>query len=76
MEQPPQEPSPEETEGDIENLLEKLEGFNQFYAKLDQDWQDRWYDAEMEAKVAKDRPTAKAHLEEFIQALERHLGQG
>lgn len=76
MEQPPGEPSPEEIEREIESLLEKLEGCNQFYAGLDQDWQDKWYDAEMEAKVAKDRSAAKTHLEEFIHALEQHLGRG
>lgn len=65
------EPTIEELDADIEKLLDKLEEYGELYNDLSEGLQDRWYDAEMEAKVGKDRKTAKKHLEEFIAVLEK-----
>ena len=67
------ESTPEELELSIEALLGALdEEFGESYNNLSQELQDRWYDAEMEAKVGKDRLAAKNHLEQFIDILRRN----
>lgn len=67
-EKPPQEPILENIESEIEKLLEVLESFD--FNEFNEQVQEQWYYIEMEAKVAKDREAAKAHLEEFIAVLE------
>ena len=70
-EKPSQEPSPENIEAidqEIERLIETLENFD--YTNFSEEVQEQWYYIEMEAKVAKDRQAAKAHLEEFFTILE------
>ncbi|MGC9610849.1 MAG: hypothetical protein ABSE68_01355 [Minisyncoccia bacterium] len=69
MEQFPTEPNPENVEAGIERLLDVLHGYAELFDE-NPDIQEEWYDVEMEAEVAKDRETAKAHLEEFIRKLE------
>jgi hypothetical protein len=67
------ESTPEEIELSIEAFLGVLdEKFGEFYNDLSPELQDRWYDAEMEAKVGKDRLAAKNHLEQFIDILRRN----
>jgi|GEM_PF-1381963 len=68
------ESTPEEVELSIEALLGALdEEFGESYNDLSPELQDRWYDAEMEAKVGKDRLAAKTHLEQFIDILRKNL---
>ena len=65
--------TPEEIELSIEALLAALdEKFGESYNDLSPELQDRWYDAEMEAKVGKDRVAAKNHLEQFIDILRKN----
>ena len=66
MEQLPKEPSPEAVDAEIENLLKELNNYAEIYDEGSPELQEEWYWIEMEAKVAKDRQAAKAHLEEFI----------
>lgn len=66
----PKEPNPEEIEADIIELLEKLNGYWELYDQLSPDLQERWYWTEQEGRIAKDRQTAKDHLEGFIKFLE------
>lgn len=74
MEQFPKEPNPENIETEIERLLDALHNKAELYDKFPE-IQREWYDVEMEAEVAKDRKTAKEHLEEFIKKLEELKGQ-
>ncbi|MBU0648810.1 hypothetical protein KJ969_01735 [Patescibacteria group bacterium] len=67
-EKPSPEQSPENIDSEIEKLLEIFDSFD--FNEFSEQVQDRWYDVEMEARVAKDRETAKAHLEEFLAVLE------
>ncbi|MDP3999797.1 MAG: hypothetical protein Q8P76_04405 [bacterium] len=71
MEQFPQAPSPENLESEIEKLLEQMETFADLYTELSPEDQDAWYDAEMEAKVGKDRAAAKEHLQKFLDYLKK-----
>ncbi len=71
MEKFPKPKSPEDIEridAEIEGLLQELDDYSDLYDKLPE-LQDQWYEVEMEAKVAKDRAAAKAHLEEFVSLL-------
>lgn len=67
------ESTPEEVELSIEALLGALdEEFGESYNDLSPYLQNRWYEAEMEARVGKDRLAAKSHLEQFIDILRRN----
>ena len=57
-------------ESTIESLLETLEGFSRVWNRLSPELQEQWYLAEMEARVGKDRETAKTHIEAFIRTLQ------
>jgi hypothetical protein len=63
------EPNLENVEAGIKRLLDVLHGYAELYDEFP-DIQEEWYFIEMEAEVAKDRETAKIHLEEFIKKLE------
>lgn len=71
MEKPPKEPSPENIDLVIKKLLEILESYNELFNELSPELQDQWYDAEMEAKVGKDRLAATIHLQQFLKTLEK-----
>ena len=65
------ERTPEQIEADIESSLRSLyENYAEFYDEMGEELQGRWYDAEMEAKVGKDRELGFKHLQEFIWALD------
>jgi hypothetical protein len=61
-------PSPEDIEGQIEQLIGELDDFalDQFPAEAQDALADEWYDVEMEAKVGADRAHALAQLEQFV----------
>lgn len=63
--------SVEKLDEDIERLLEFLDGYGELWDGLGVKLQEQWYDAEMEARVGKDRQVAKDHLEGFIGILEK-----
>jgi hypothetical protein len=65
------EPTPEEIESDIANLLERLKGYSEVFDKLGEEMQTRWYEVEMGAEVAKDRKGARAKLEIFLDELKK-----
>ena len=71
MENPPQEPSPENIDAEIEKLLDVLNGYGELFDKLSKEKQEEWYWTEMEGKVGKDRKVAKEQLKEFISFLEK-----
>ena len=75
MEKFPSEPTPEEIDAEIEKLLQTLDEYGDLYNKLSLELQDQWYDAEMEAKVGKDRGAAKTHLEKFLGILAKQRGK-
>ncbi|MEK9185973.1 MAG: hypothetical protein AAB885_00110 [Patescibacteria group bacterium] len=68
-------PSPENIESRIEQLLETLENYAEYFDQLTVEQQDRWYDIEMEAKVGKDRESAKTQLEGFIEWLKEKFNK-
>lgn len=73
METPPQEPTPEEVERAIKQLLEVLN--SEEYSDMRYEFpelKDDWYQVEMGAKTAaaEDRVAAKKLLEEFIKFLD------
>lgn len=63
-----QEPTFENVDSAIEDLLEKLDSYAELWDGHPE-LQEQWYWAEMEARVSKDREAAKVHLEEFIEIL-------
>ncbi len=63
------EQGPEDVEAGIERLLDVLHGYAELFDEYPE-IQEEWYYVEMEAEVAKNRETAKVHLEEFIKKLE------
>lgn len=68
MEKPP---SPEDIENQIEELLNELDNYalDQFPEEVQDQLADEWYDAEMEARVGKDRDQALEHLRQFVDKL-------
>ena len=70
MEEFPREPTPEEIERAIEELIEVI--YSDEYSGLYYEFpelQDAEYDAIMEAKNGKDRVAAKKHLEDYVELL-------
>lgn len=57
----------EKIDAEIKELLKSLDNFNFNSFRLE--IQEEWYWVEQEANVAKDRATAKNHLEQFIEKL-------
>ena len=71
MEKPGEQiPTPENIDAEIVELIESLHNnfdFNSFSPEI----QDEWYWVEQKAGVAKDRASAKIHLEQFIEKLKK-----
>lgn len=66
-------PNIENVESQINQLLEELNNYaiNQFPEEIQNQLADDWYDAEMEAKISKDRSQALEHLRQFVDKLAR-----
>ena len=68
------ERTPEEIELEIQALLNNLEDkFGAEFENLDDNWQEKWYYIEMEAKVGKDRIKASKNLNNFLKELKEFL---
>jgi len=65
--------SPENIENQIEQLLSELDNYalDQFPEEAQDQLSEEWYDAEMEAKVAKNREQALEHLRQFVNKLSK-----
>jgi hypothetical protein len=69
------EPKVKEKRPEITELIKILERYNAVYDLLDQDWQERWDEAETEALASLGDPTvdakkAEENLRDFIKVLE------
>ncbi len=66
-------PSPENIEGQIEQLLEEFDNYalDQFPEEIQAQLARDWYDAEMEARVGENREQALEHLRRFVDKLVR-----
>jgi len=63
-------PIPENFDLLIDQLLDKLAEYGDLYDEVSLELQEQWYWIEMRARVGKDRETAKAKLEEFLETIE------
>lgn len=63
-------PTPENTETEIEKLLETLDSYAPKLLEKHPELQEEWYWVEMEARVSQDRATAGDHLRNFLGVLE------
>jgi len=63
-------PTPENIDLLIDQLLDKLAEYGDLYDEVSLELQEQWYWAEMEARVGKDRETARVKLEEFLETIE------
>ena len=61
----------ENVESQMEQLLSKLDNYalDQFPEEIQDELADEWYDAEMEARVGKNRGQALEHLSQFVNKL-------
>ncbi len=69
MKLPSNEPSPEQIESEISQLLEELDGYTRFYINGTPELRDRWWEIEMEGMVSEERDSARNHLRAFVEAL-------
>ena len=71
MELPSNEPSPEQIESEIDQLLEELDGYTEFYINGTLELRDEWWEIEMEGMTSKERNSARNHLRAFVEALRK-----
>jgi hypothetical protein len=70
------EPTPENSvEAEINELLAELKVFDYegWYHELSAEMQERWYDADMEAQVGKNREQARDNFAQFLEALKKFI---
>ncbi len=63
-------PTPENVDLLINQLLDKLAEYGDLYNEVSSELQEQWYWVEMEARVGRDRETAKVKLKEFLKIIE------
>ena len=70
-------PSPENNESQVEQLLGELDNYalDQFPEEIQDQLAEEWDDAEMEARVGKDRDGALERLRQFIDKLSKLSGR-